>query len=246
MRITYVGHATVLIELDGVRLLTDPFLRGRLGPLRRHGPAPAPEVTEALDAVLISHLHRDHVDLASLRRVGPGTRLLVPEGTGEFFSRRGFDAVEELVPGGSAAVGAVSIAPTEAVHDARQRGSRPDGAIGFLISGSASVYFAGDTDLFPTMASLGPVDLALLPIWGWGTNLGPGHLDPERAARAAGLIEPGVVIPIHWGTLYPRFLERLRPQPLTDPPRALAAAMRERAHHSELRVLAPGESTSLA
>ena len=63
------------------------------------------------------------------------------------------------------------------------------------------------------------VDLALLPIWGWGPSLGPGHLDPERAARAAALIEPRIVVPIHWGTLYPRFLHRLRPRPLSAPPR---------------------------
>ena len=90
------------------------------------------------------------------------------------------------------------------------------------------------------------VDLALLPIWGWGPNLGPGHMDPERAARAAALIEPKIVIPIHWGTLYPRFLHRLRPRPLSDPPRELARWMKELAPQVELRVLAPGESTSVA
>ena len=95
------------------------------------------------------------------------------------------------------------------------------------------------------MSSLEGVDLALLPIWGWGPNLGPGHMDPERAARAAALIEPKIVVPIHWGTLYPRFLHRLRPRPLSAPPLELARWMKELAPQVELRVLAPGESTSV-
>src|SRR6476660_6028572 len=78
---TYVGHATVLVDLDGTRLLTDPVLRRRVGPLVRHGSAPLPETTVDLDAVLISHLHHDHADLASLRRLGREVPLLVPRGS---------------------------------------------------------------------------------------------------------------------------------------------------------------------
>jgi L-ascorbate metabolism protein UlaG (beta-lactamase superfamily) len=244
-RVTYVGHATVLIELDGCRLLTDPFLRNRLGHLRRHGPPPAAGVAAGIDAVLISHLHRDHADASSLRRLDRGTRLLVPAGSREFFARLGFGAVEELAAGESARVGEVTVTATEAVH-ATGRGSRDAGAIGFFLAGTQTVYFAGDTDLFDGMRSLPRVDLALLPIWGWGPSLGPGHLDPERAARAAALIEPRIVVPIHWGTLYPRLLGRLRPQPLSAPPRELATWMGRLAPQSELRTLAPGESTSLA
>ena len=91
----------------------------------------------------------------------------------------------------------------------------------------------------------GELDLALLPIWGWGTNIGAGHLDPERAARAAALLAAKLVVPIHWGTLYPLGLARLRPEPLRSPPRELARWMRELAPQSEVRVLAPGETTSL-
>ena len=71
-------------------------------------------------------------------------------------------------------------------------------------SGSKSIYFAGDTDLFDGMSELGPVDVGLIPIWGWGPGLGGGgHLDPARAAEAVARIEPGLVIPIHWGTYFP-------------------------------------------
>ena len=248
-RVTYVGHATVLAELDGVRLLTDPVLRARVGPLRRHGARPVPEITETLDAVLISHRHHDHADLPSLRRLGKGVRMVVPAGAGRFFRRRGFRGVEELAPGESARVGAVTVTATEADHPSESRFERDSQAVGFLIEGERRIYFAGDTDLFDGMAELGGergLDLALLPVWGWGPNLGPGHLNPERAARAAALLAPRVAVPIHWGTLYPLGLERLRPGPLRAPAQTFAARARELAPQVEVRVLAPGESTSPA
>lgn len=247
-RITYVGHATVLAELDGVRLLTDPVLRGRVGPLRRHGPPPAPGLTQRLDALLVSHLHHDHADLPSLRRVDRDVPLLVSPGAGRFFERRGFSAVVELAPGESTRIGAVTVTATPARHPSKSRFERDSQAVGFLLSGERRrIYFAGDTDLFDQMTELGDgLDLALLPIWGWGPSIGPGHLDPERAARAAALLSPRIAVPIHWGTLYPLGLARLRPEPLRSPPREFAARMRELAPQVEARVLAPGESTSLA
>jgi L-ascorbate metabolism protein UlaG (beta-lactamase superfamily) len=96
LRIVYVGHATVLIELDGMRLLTDPVLGARIGPLRRQGPPPAPEVSEGIDAILISHLHRDHADLASLRRFAGKVPLIVSAGTGPSSSRSDWAPPDEL------------------------------------------------------------------------------------------------------------------------------------------------------
>ena len=246
-RVTYVGHGTVLAELDGARLLTDPVLRGRVGPLRRHGAAPPPSLVEGLDAALISHLHHDHADLPSLRRLDREVPMLVPPGAGEFLERRGFTAVRELAPGESSQVGAVTVTAVEASHPGARRRAKDAEAVGFLLSGTRRVYFAGDTDLFDGMESLGEgLDLALLPIWGWGPSIGPGHLDPERAARAAALLSPRMMVPIHWGTLYPLGLARLRPGPLRAPPRELARWMRTLAPQTELRVLAPGEATSLS
>jgi L-ascorbate metabolism protein UlaG (beta-lactamase superfamily) len=245
--VTYVGHATVLLELDGTRLLTDPVLRRRVGPLVRHGAPPAPKTTERIDAVLVSHLHRDHADLASLRRLDPGTRLLVPPRSRDFFERRGFGAVSELAPGESTAVGTLTVTAVEADHDGGRRRFAPDSqAIGFLVAGRRKVYFAGDTDYFPAMEKLGPLDLALLPIWGWGPNIGEGHLDPEGAARAAAALSPRLAVPIHWGTLYPFGLRRLRSAPLRKPAEEFAASLRRLAPQVEARVLSPGESTPLA
>jgi L-ascorbate metabolism protein UlaG (beta-lactamase superfamily) len=243
-KLVFVGHATVAVDLDGTRLLTDPFLRSGIGPLRRHGPPPPRAALQGLDAILISHLHRDHADLPSLHRLGD-VPMLVPSGAGDFFERRGFRSVVELAPGDSIQVGAVAIRAVRAVHAGGRRGSRDARAVGYVLSGKQRIYFAGDTDLFDGMAALGEVDLALLPIWGWGPNLGAGHMDPKRAARAAALIEPRIVVPIHWGTLYPRFLHLLRPGPLSDPPLELARWMAELAPQAELRVLVAGESTTV-
>ena len=248
-RVTYVGHASVLVEIDGVRLLTDPVLRRRVGPLRRHGAPPDPRLTEHVDAVLISHLHHDHADVPSLRQLRRTVPVLAAPGAGDFLDRLGFSAVRELPPGDSGDVGGVRVTATDANHPAGgRRFERASRAVGFELAGQRRIYFAGDTDLFDGMEAIGAdkLDLALLPIWGWGTNIGAGHLDPERAARAAALLSARLVVPIHWGTLYPLGLARLRPGPLRSPPREFATWMRELAPQSELRVLAPGEATSLA
>ena len=96
--------------------------------------------------------------------------------------------VHELEPGEQVELGGVTIAATPAVHEVRRR-FRTVQALGFVAG--ERIYFAGDTDVFAGMARLGPVDTALLPVWGWGTSLGPGHMDPSAAAEAAALIGPG-------------------------------------------------------
>lgn len=214
----------------------------------RHGAPPAHTTTERLDAVLISHLHRDHADRGSLRRLDRDLRLLVPPGSRRFFERRGFSAVTELAPGESATVGALAVTAVDAHHDGGKRRFAPDArAIGFLVSGRRKVYFAGDTDYFVGIEGLTPgLDLALLPIWGWGPNIGEGHLDPEGAARAAAALSPRLAVPIHWGTLYPLGLDRFHGAPLRRPAEEFAADMHRLAPQVEARVLSPGESTPLA
>jgi L-ascorbate metabolism protein UlaG (beta-lactamase superfamily) len=246
-RVTFVGHSTVLIELDGVRVLTDPVLRGRIGPLLRRGDTPEPSLGENVDAVLISHLHRDHADLPSLRRLDPAAQMFAPPGAAGFLERLGFSAVSELAPGESGRVGGITVTAVEARHRGGHRlFSRARQPVGFTLAGGLRLYFAGDTDLFDGMRELGPdLDLALLPVWGWGPTLGPGHLNPERAARAAALLSPRVVIPIHWGTLFPAGLAHLAPGRLESPPHEFARWAQRLAPQVEVRLLAPGETTSL-
>lgn len=246
-RLTYIGHATTLIRLEGTSILTDPMLRTWLGPLRRQGPPPPPALTKIADAVLISHLHRDHLDLPSLRRVPQRTPIVIPRGAGRWVDRGGPHPVVELARGETASVGGAEVTGVPAEHNGRRgRWGSEIEPLGYVIRGDGrTVYFAGDTDLFDEMAGIGPVDLALLPVWGWGPSVGEGHLDPEKAARAVELVRPRVVIPIHWGTFYPVGVRRLRPGPLAEPPHELARLVAAQAPEVEVRVLEPGSETSL-
>lgn len=244
-RILYVGHSTVLVELDGVRLLTDPLLRSRVVHLRRMAAVDV-EPLENVDAVLVSHLHFDHLHIPSLARLGRNVSLVVPRGAGRLARRKGFTSVAELGVGEELEVGALRIRATPAAHDPRRLplGVRAD-PLGFLIHGTRSVYFAGDTDLFAGMSELAPVDVALLPIWGWGPSLGPGHMDPREAAEAARLLRASAAIPIHWGTYLPLQSARHgKPAFLDRPAEEFLAAMRARAPEIDVRVLHPGEQTT--
>ncbi|MGH3023776.1 MAG: MBL fold metallo-hydrolase [Gaiellaceae bacterium] len=201
--VRWLGHSTVLVELDGVRLLTDPLLRKRVLHLRRAAPLEVGGL-EALDAILVSHLHYDHLDLPSLRLLPRETTVVVPRGAAALLRRNGFSAVVELEAGEETRLGAVGIRAVPAEHEGGRVLGTKAKALGYLIEGSRRIYYAGDTDLFAGMSELAPdLDLALLPIWGWGPSLGPGHLDPRRAAEALALLRPATAVPIHWGTYYP-------------------------------------------
>jgi L-ascorbate metabolism protein UlaG (beta-lactamase superfamily) len=246
LAITWLGHATVLIEVDGVSVLTDPVLRDRIGPLVRVAPSVEPDAVGAVDAVLLSHLHLDHTDIPTLRAVARCGPVVAPYGAREWLTRQGLRDVRELRAGEELGVGGLRVTATPASHDRRRRPLGPAAdPVGYVIRGSSSVYFAGDTDLFPALVELhGSVDVALLPIWGWGPRLGPGHLDPERAAAAAALIAPAVAIPIHWGTFALGRPAR-RPTDCERPAREFAALARRYAPAVEVRVLSPGERTAL-
>ncbi len=233
------------LEISGTVLLTDPVLRERFLHIRRVAPAPPAATLERIDALLISHLHPDHLDFPSLRDVDRGIDVLVPAGGAGLLRRAGFTTVTELVPGDSARVNSVEIFATHAAHDGRRYPVGPSvQAIGYDVRGSSRVYFAGDTDLFDEMAELATgVDVALLPVGGWGPQVGTGHLDPVRAARAAALIRPRLAIPIHWGT-YRRIglsAEALGP----DPARKFAGLAAELAPGVAVEVLEPGAATAI-
>ena len=132
-----------------------------------------------------------------------------------------------------------------AEHDGRRHPfGRAIPALGYLLHGPTRIYFAGDTDLFDEMAALaGRVDVALLPIWGWGPRLPAGHLNPESAARAVALIRPAVAVPIHWGTM--RSVGARGADDPHAPARAFKEAVAAAAPATEVRVLAAGDSTTL-
>jgi L-ascorbate metabolism protein UlaG (beta-lactamase superfamily) len=246
-QLRYLGHSTVLIEMDGVSILTDPLLTDRLGPLHRHTATVAHLLEDVeVGTVLVSHAHHDHLHLPSLRRLRGRPRIVVPKGLGRLVSRHGHDVVE-IEAGERFDIGGVGAEAIRAEHDGRRRPFGPAAAaLSYRIAGSSRLYFAGDTDLCPEMDEVaGTVDVALLPVWGWGPRLGSGHLDPRRAAEAVLRIRPRLAIPIHWGTFYPFAFARFWPHPLGDPPRDFAREVARVAPATEVRILAPGEATEL-
>jgi L-ascorbate metabolism protein UlaG (beta-lactamase superfamily) len=155
--------------------------------------------------------------------------------------------VHELRAGDKLRIGALAVEAVHAEHGRRRSlFTTSEEALGFLITGSTSVYFAGDTDLFDDMARLaGRVDLALLPVGGWGPRLGPGHMDPRRAAEATVRIRPSIAVPIHWGTLYPLGLRRPARRRFEGPGGAFRDAVAACNPAVQVRVLQPGQSMSL-
>ena len=184
VRLTYVGHATVVIDMSGTRLITDPILRPRVAHLRR-GDAVDTALAADVDGVLISHAHMDHLDPASIALLEGEPTIVVPRGAARFVRSR--PGIVEAGEGDALEIGALTIRATHADHDGRRYRFGPAApTLGYRVEGDRTVYFAGDTGFFPDMAEIGRagVDVALLPVAGWGARLPPGHLDPLAAARA--------------------------------------------------------------
>ncbi len=240
--ITYIGHATTLLEIGGRRFLTDPMLADRLLHIRRVAPSPDVDALQGLDAVLVSHAHFDHLHLPSLRLVAGTCPVVVPRGCGQLVTRGGISDVTEIDAGERIEIGSVEIAATPALHDGRRWPlGRRTPTLGFVLDGTTRVYFAGDTDLFEGMRDLaGSIDVALLPVAGWGAHLPAGHLDPPRAAEAVRLLEPRIAIPIHWGTLASRALRQLGN--LQGPPREFAELAADAGPAVDVHVLQPAQS----
>jgi L-ascorbate metabolism protein UlaG (beta-lactamase superfamily) len=214
IRLRWLGHATVVVDLGGVRLLTDPLLRPHAGLLRRIGPVPREEDWTGADAVLLSHLHSDHASLSSLRML-PDPPLLSGTLNAPWLSKRLANPVVPMTDGEWVTVPdrrrneKVDVGAVRADHSHRPMPHRPNDTHGFLLRGSAGVvYFAGDTSLYDEMADLpaqagAPVDVALMPIAGWGPRLSAGHMGPAQAAEACRLMGARAAVPIHHGTLHP-------------------------------------------
>jgi len=247
--LTYVGHATVLVEMAGVRILTDPLFRDRLWFLRRNGSSPRrDEILAGLDAVLLSHMHFDHMDYPSLRAIGPEVPIIAPRGARRYLGRKVPHQVVEIGEGDQVRVGPLTVHGMPSVHNTGFYWPfwYPTSVLSFLIEGPQNVFFVGDTALFDNLSLLGEnhrIDAALLPIWGFGPYIRGDHLSPSEAAAALSMLSPRVAIPIHWGTLRPigpwwrgrPFLER--------PPEEFAWVASLLAPSTDVRVLNPGEST---
>jgi L-ascorbate metabolism protein UlaG (beta-lactamase superfamily) len=230
----WLGHATVLLNISGTRVLTDPALEPRvgigrglakLGPRRLIAPALRPRELPPLDLLLLSHAHMDHTDLGTLRALPRDLPVVVQQGNRDLVRR--FRNVTELAWGETAEVAGVRVEAIEVRHwGARMVTDRHRGYGGFLLRRSGrTVVFAGDTaytDAFARLRSRGPMDLAILPIGAydpWIYN----HASPEQAWAMFQALGAEYLLPIHHSTF------RLSREPLDEPiARLLAAAGDER------------------
>jgi len=247
----WLGHASVVLDVGGARLLTDPLLRAHAGLLRRRGGTPDPAAWADPSAVLVSHLHHDHAELGSLRLLGDAPVLSAPANA-RWLAHHGVRSAVGLgadewwtVPGT-----AVRVRPVPAVHGDRPMPHRPNATQGFLVvAPGLRAWFAGDTAPYPHMRRLpelagGPIELALVPVGGWGPRLSGGHMDPVQAAEVCEAVGVRWAVPVHWGTLHAPASRRLPPGWMDRGGPAFAHALGRRGTVEPV-LLAPGEAVRL-
>jgi L-ascorbate metabolism protein UlaG (beta-lactamase superfamily) len=262
LRVTWLGHSTVLLERAGVRVLTDPLLQRNAGVLRRRGRRPA-EVWRGLDAVLVSHLHYDHAELGSLRLLGDVPVLTAPANA-RWLRTQGISGAVGLGPDEWFEVASgVDVHLTPAVHAHRPMPHRPNAANGHLVrfgdpatggvdGPDAMVAWAvGDTELFGGLADVPAIggrapDVALVPIAGWGPRLSRGHMGPAQAVELCTLVGARTAVPVHWGTLHAPGGRHVPPGWMDRPGDLFARTAAHRAPELEARVLAPGQSWDIS
>jgi N-acyl-phosphatidylethanolamine-hydrolysing phospholipase D len=235
--ITWIGHATFLVRMDGATFLTDPMFSERASPVgfagpRRLVPPGVPlDALPRIDFVTLSHDHYDHTDLASIRALAKrGAVFVAGLGMGDLVHDAG-GAVIELDWGESATVAGVQIHCVPAQHFSGRSLAGGDRRLwaGFVVEGpSRRFYHAGDTGYFDGFraigARFGPIDLAAVPIGAYEPNaeiMRFVHVNPEQAARAARDAGARRVVGMHWGTF------DLTDEPLDEPPRRFHAAAAE-------------------
>ena len=213
LAVTWWGHASATIEVGRATVAIDPLLSDRLAHLRRYTTSP-PESAYEADVVLISHLHGDHLHRPSLRRFPRDTRIVVPRGGERLLAGLGSHRLLPASPGDTLSLAGLTITVLPATHDGR-RGPHSllwAPPLGFRVAGEGrSFWFPGDTELRQDMAEVGRVDLALVPIGGWGPTLADGHMTPDDAAEAVRRVGATSAVPVHWGTFWPVALRRLAP-----------------------------------
>jgi N-acyl-phosphatidylethanolamine-hydrolysing phospholipase D len=252
--VTWVGHSTLLVQLDGVNLLTDPHWGARTGPfggrvgVRRYTPPGIPfEALPPIHVVLVSHDHYDHLDEPTVIRLARShdPRFVVPLGIGAWLADRGVTNVVELDWGEAVTVRGVTLVCTPAQH-ASGRTLADQGRrlwASWAVLGSRRFYFGGDSGYAPHFraigAAYGPFDLAALAIGSYTPRAvtRPVHTSPEEALQAWVDLRAARFVGIHWGTF------ALAEERYDEPPRRLAAEVARRGvDPAAIWVLAPGET----
>jgi L-ascorbate metabolism protein UlaG (beta-lactamase superfamily) len=216
LRATWLGHSTVLLEIDGKRVLTDPVWGERVSPLAFAGPKrfhPAPVTIDQLpplDAVVVSHDHYDHLDYPTILQLIPlGVPFVTSLGVGAHLEAWGVppDRIFELDWWESLEIGGLSFTAAPSQHfSGRAVGDRNRTAWSSIVVRGArhAVFFSGDTGLTQEYVEirerLGPFDLIMLEVGAWNPAWGDIHLGPENALQAHALLGGGAFLPVHWGT----------------------------------------------
>lgn len=235
--VTWIGHSTLLFQLDGLNLLTDPQFSPRasplpfLGPKRRVPPVPPLASLPRIDAVLLSHNHYDHLDKASVRQLadqpGGAPCFFAPSGMGRWFKRQGIGKVVEMGWWSEAPFHGLRMHCVPVRHWSARTSFDHNQSLwcGWVIRGSFQILFAGDTgysaDFREIHRRLGAMDLAAIPIGHYEPRwfMQAAHVDPEEAVQIALDVHARCAIGIHWGT-FP-----LTDEPLDEPPRRLRVAL---------------------
>ena len=253
LRVTWLGHSSSLVEIDGQRVLFDPVFGERASPLSWAGPkrfhAPPITVSELppLDAVAISHDHYDHLDYTTIVKLAQrDVPFVVPLGVGAHLEHWGIapERIHELDWWQSQRVGDLEVVLTPARHFSGRSPTMSDRDITLwggwaLLTAQHRVYFSGDTAMFPGFSEigerLGPFDIALIESGAYNPLWRDVHIGPEQAVLACQMVNSPLLLPVHWGTF------DLSLHGWTEPiERILEASERAR-----LRVVAPKPGASI-
>jgi N-acyl-phosphatidylethanolamine-hydrolysing phospholipase D len=251
--VTWVGHSTFLVQLDGVNILTDPHWGDRAspvgfaGPHRLVPPGIAFEDLPPIDAVLISHDHYDHLDADTVDRLAHEhhPRFFVPLGLRDWLGARGITDVVELDWWGSVAFRDLTIVCTPAQHSSGR--TLADQYLRLwsswvVLGPTKRLFFAGDTGYDPRLKAIGdrygPFDLAAIPIGGYSSfqTSHPNHVNPEEAVQLYEDVRGHLLVPMHWGTF------AMNREPFREPPDRLLKAALERGIEEQVAILSPGQT----
>lgn len=243
-RITLIGHSTVLIQLDGLNIITDPIFSERILRFAKRYMEPGIpfEKLPKIDAIVISHEHYDHFDKPTLEKFDKNIPIIISKDLKNKAANLGFQDIREIGWWESTKMNGIKITALPVKHHLSHPSS-------YIIEGTKTVYFAGDTGLNGYFEEIGQkfnIDVALLPIGAYKAHLAPPgfdlrrvHMNPEDAIIAQDRLKAKVIVPIHWGVF------KITAEPIEEPRQLMEEIIKEQNLDSKVKILEPGETLNL-